>query len=498
MKDRNTNLNKKLKIVFVVVLILLIAVMIASVIFYRSTLSGKNLPDVGEILAYHGSELIKEEKSSEKDFSYDIYAKLKFPPIEENGYAEETFYDNLITDLTAKLQTNFRIIDEEKDVVVRVKYDFTTYNSYYSINNIDNYFKVQQAKVQSQIAKTQISELYVNTNVLQSIINSNWERRKASLGTSDSSINKYDIYFDEGYYIKTLGTKIFNIVFTNKFNGQVVNGITTGMTNEEIIRKIGEPTFSYSNNKLIGYKSNDFYAFFCNGEISIYEVAKLNEQNNQTFAQLFTKLNKDGDVTSFYNSLNIVYPNPEISTEKGNDILLFYPTLGMKVHFGKDNNGITLYSNYLGFVTTDKTIDDIKNGDVTPNTDLDLSNDAVFLSERTRYLDDIEKRTPNNSWAKLSTKNYQIYENEVTHCYEFYSIDKKSIDSSITKNSGMNILSIDDNRFVYSIPFNGIYTYNAQTVKTDKILNATNDEELKLEKVQDNILYYDNKTMPIG
>ena len=91
------------------------------------------------------------------------------------------------------------------------------------------------------------------------------------------------------------------------------------MTNEEIIRKIGEPTFSYSNNKLIGYKSNDFYAFFCNGEISIYEVAKLNEQNNQTFAQLFTKLNKDGDVTSFYNSLNIVYPNPEISTEKGND-----------------------------------------------------------------------------------------------------------------------------------------------------------------------------------
>ena len=128
MKDRNTNLNKKLKIVFVVVLILLIAVMIASVIFYRSTLSGKNLPDVGEILAYHGSELIKEEKSSEKDFSYDIYAKLKFPPIEENGYAEETFYDNLITDLTAKLQTNFRIIDEEKDVVVRVKYDFTTYN----------------------------------------------------------------------------------------------------------------------------------------------------------------------------------------------------------------------------------------------------------------------------------------------------------------------------------------------------------------------------------
>jgi len=170
----------------------------------------------------------------------------------------------------------------------------------------------------------------------------------------------------------------------------------------------------------------------------------------------------------------------------------------LKVHFGKDNNEITLYSNYLGLVTTDKTIEDIKNGDVTPNTDLDLSTDAVFLSERTRYLDDLEKRTPNNSWAILSTKNYQIYENEITHCYEFYSIDKKSIDSSITKNSGMNILKIDDNRFVYSIPYNGIYTYNAQTMKTDKILDATNDEELKLEKIENNLLYYDNKTIPIG
>ena len=149
--------EKKLKIIFIIILILLLAIMIGSVIFYRASLSGNKLPDVKEILSFHGSEFIKEEKSSEKEYDYDIYAKLKFPPIEENGYAEETFYNNVVVDLTAKLQTNFRIIDEEKDIIVRVKYDFSTYNSYYSINNVDDYFKVEQAKKQNELAKKEIT-----------------------------------------------------------------------------------------------------------------------------------------------------------------------------------------------------------------------------------------------------------------------------------------------------------------------------------------------------
>ena len=490
--------EKRLKKVFIILLILLLAVMIGSVIFYRMSLSGSKLPDVSEILAYHGSELIKETKSSEKGYDYDIYAKLKFPPIEENGYAEETFYDNVVVDLTAKLQSNFRIIDEEKDVVVRVKYDFSTYNSYYSINNVDDYFKVEQAKKQNELAKKDITELNINSDVLNSIINSKWERRKASLGTIETSVNKYDVYYDEGYYIRTLGTRIYNILFTNNYKGQVVSGITTGMTNDAIIQKLGTPTYTYSNNSLIGYRSNDIYAFFHDGQISIYEVAKLNATDNKTFAELFTKLNKDGDVTSFYNELNVLYPNPESSTEKDDDISAFYPTLGFKLHFGGNNNGITIYSNYQGYITNDVTMDDLRNGKVPPNTDLDIKNDAVFFAEKLRYLDELGKRNPDNNWAAATTKLFQVHENEETHSFDFYSIDRKSIDSSINKTNGMKILKLDDSRFVYNIPYDGIYIYNAQTLKTEKILQGTNDEELKLEKIENNILYYDNKTLPIG
>ena len=490
--------EKRLKKVFIIILILLLAVMIGSVIFYRMSLSGSKLPDVSEILAYHGSELIKETKSSEKGYDYDIYAKLKFPPIEENGYAEETFYDNVVVDLTAKLQTNFRIIDEEKDVVVRVKYDFSTYNSYYSINNVDDYFKVEQAKKQNELAKKDITELNINSDVLNSIINSKWERRKASLGTIETSVNKYDVYYDEGYYIRTLGTRIYNILFTNNYKGQVVSGITTGMTNDAIIQKLGTPTYTYSNNSLIGYRSNDIYAFFHDGRISIYEVAKLNATDNKAFAELFTKLNKDGDVTSFYNELNVLYPNPESASEKDDDISAFYPTLGFKVHFGGNNNGITIYSNYQGSITNDVTMDDLKGGKVPPNTDLDIKNDAIFFAEKLRYLDELGKRNPNNNWAAATTKLFQVHENEETHSFDFYSIDRKSIDSSINKSNGMKILKLDDTRFVYNIPYDGIFIYNAQTLKIEKIVQGSNDEELKLEKIENNTLYYDNKTLPIG
>lgn len=490
--------EKKLKIIFIIILILLLAIMIGSVIFYRASLSGNKLPDVKEILSYHGSEFIKEEKSSEKEYDYDIYAKLKFPPIEENGYAEETFYNNVVVDLTAKLQTNFRIIDEEKDIIVRVKYDFTTYNSYYSINNVDNYFKIQQAKVQNELANKDTIEININSEVLKSIVDSKWERRKASLGTIESNINKYDVYYDEGYSIRTLGINIYNIIFTTNYKNQIFNGITTGMNNEAVIQKLGTPTFTYSNNSLIGYKSNELYAFFYEGQVSIYEVAKLNGSSNRSFAELFTKLNKDGDITSFYNNLNILYPNPETSIENNDEISLFYPTLGLRVHFGKGNNGITIYSNFQGNITTDITMEDLKNGSVPPNTDLDIKTDAVFFAEKVRYLDEVGKRNAKNSWACATTSSYQVYDNNETHSFDFYSIDKKSIDSSINKNAGMKVLSLDDNRFVYNIPYDGIYLYNAQTLKTEKILQGSKTDELKLEKIENNVLYYDGKTLPIG
>ena len=498
MKKYNPKLNKKLKTTFIVILVLLIIVMVGSVIFYRSTLSGNKLPDVGTILEFHGSTLIKETSSSEKGYKYDIYANLKLPPVEEDGFSEEVFYENVVVDLTAKIQSDFRIIDEEKDIIVRVKYDPTTYNSHYNINNIDNYFKIQQAKIQSELAKKTITDLNINSDVLNSIVNNNWERRRANLGTIESTVNNYDIYFDEGYRIKTLGINIYNIVFTKKYNGQVINGIAPGMGNDAIISRLGTPTYTESDNNIIGYKSNDLYTFFSNGEISIYEVPKLNESNNQKFAELFTQLNKDGDVTKFFNDLNMLYPNPETLIEKEEDVSVFYPSLGFRVHFGQSNNGVTIYSNYQGKITSDITMDDLRNGKVPPNTKLDIKTDAVFYSEKIRFLNERGKRIPDNAGAYLTTREYQVYKNEDNHSFDFYSITKNSIDSSLNKHNGMVLLKLDDVRFVYSIPYEGIYIYNAQTLKTDKIYQGTNDTELKLEKIENNILYYDGKTLEIG
>lgn len=486
--------NNKLKKIVIVILALLILFIIALIVVYIR-MPKDELPDVSEILEYHNSTLIKQEKSTEDGFKEDIYANLKFPPIEDDGYPEQIFYENVIYDLAAKLQTSYRIIDEDKNVIVRVHYDNKNYDPYYTINDDADYFTRQQAIKQNELAKNNTTSLTINSSELNSIINNNWNRRSSKLGNVISNVNNYDIYND-GYKIKTLGSEVFNVVFTSSYTKPVINGLTTNMDNSKIKSKLGEPFYTYSNDNLIGYRSNDIYAFFSNGEISIYRINKLDEDKNKKFASLVSKLNKDGDVTNFYNNLILLYPNPSESEESEDGISAFYPNLGFKVTFAKDNNGITIYSNYLGKITEDTTMDDLKKGDVPVNVDLEISTDAISWSEMLRFLDETDHRRTNNSSAYISTSKFQVIKNDSTNSYDFYSIDKASFDSSITINKGMDILKYNETQFVYSIPNKGIYLYDASNLNTITLLTGTDD--FNIEKIENNYIYYDGKTLKIG
>ena len=343
MEKKKTDLNQKLKIVFIILLIVLIAIMVGSVIYYRSTLDQNGPTDIGNALSYYGCTLIKVEKSKEDGFTKDIYAKLKRPPVEENGYSNKEEYENIIKDVSYAVQGNYRLIDEEKDITIRVVYDKVEFASTYTINGDNNYFAKQQALIQKSKLEVSLTDLTVNSKELQSIMNAAWIRRNTNdLGTIDGSALGYDNYFDEGYKIKTHGINIYNIVFTHQYKGNVINNISTNMTNDAIKRTLGEPAFNFHNDLIIGYKSSNLYAFFADGEISIYKVNTLDEEKNNQFADLVEELNKSGDVTSFYNKLIQLYPNPDKTSEEENEISAEYPELGFSVTFGQYTNTIKI------------------------------------------------------------------------------------------------------------------------------------------------------------
>ena len=503
MEKKKTDLNKKLKIIFLILLVALIAVMVGSVIYYRSTLSQDGPTDIGNALSYYGCTLIKVEKSKEDGFSKDIYANLKRPPVEENGYSNKTEYENIIKDVSHAVQGNYRLIDEEKGITIRVVYDKVELTSTYTINGDHNYFSKQQALIQKNKLDVSLTELSINSKELKAIIDADWVRRNANnIGTVDSSALNYDYYFDEGFKIKTHGLTVYNIVFTHQYKGTVINNISTNMTNDSIKNILGEPTFDLRKGLIIGYKSKDFYAFFVDGEISIYKVNTLDEDKNNQFANLVDELNKSGDVTSFYNQLIQLYPNPESSTESDSEISASYPEYGFSVTFGKYTNTIKIYRNYLGKITPESSVEDLIDGNVPINISTQFNEDLIFETEKVRYgidigyrgafireIKDLNVSTLTDKYAAISQKD--------TNVVNFFSTKKTSIDSSITYFRGMKVLKFTDTVFVYNIPNKGIYYYNAENATTTTIIEGEND--FSLEKIENNVLYYDNgKTLNLG
>ena len=121
------------------------------------------------------------------------------------------------------------------------------------------------------------------------------------LGKRDAYFNRYDVYFDQGisvkyseittYYPESIGYytepvgNIENILLNEKYDGEILNGISMKSTRDEIVRLLGTPQFTDDSLNLFGYKADDFY-LFCVGEnqideISIYPVFA---EENQTAA----------------------------------------------------------------------------------------------------------------------------------------------------------------------------------------------------------------------
>ena len=130
----------------------------------------------------------------------------------------------------------------------------------------------------------------VQSTELNSLIKGSWYETSTKFGTKESTLENYDIYFEEGIKVRTIQGRIFNIVFTERYSSNIVNDIKVTETQEKIIQKLGEPNYQYQNDSndtnMIGYKGKDFYIFFSNHEVSVYRVETIRQ--DQEFVQLLS------------------------------------------------------------------------------------------------------------------------------------------------------------------------------------------------------------------
>ena len=366
------------------VIIALVVLIFAAIMKFGS---GKKVVDINssikEIVEDLGGKYYKEKKSDEEGYKKDIYISFPSDPVDDEGNSMEFSYEQVTVALSRKMNgSNFRIIDEGRNIINRVKFDDNEALGY-TINDNENFFRDEYNKYQLNNNKEKQEKEYKQYDVaskeLKYIIDNNWDENIVKkMGTFEKKENDY-YYYKEGYRIKYLDNKVFNIIFSKEYKDEIeyikisdnrVFKIVTGLDNykvgDDVVRSIDFS--SYDGLDMLGWRNQDFYTFMDNGEISIYKDAEYNEQKDIQFGRLIETLSKNYNATEFLDKLTDVYPDYAKYEKEGEGVRITYPTRGLEIVFGINNEyGINIYSNYKGRVSSDIKVDNIKADDKIPN-----------------------------------------------------------------------------------------------------------------------------------
>ena len=352
--------NKK-RIIIITIVIIIGLLFTAGLSRYRRGIVDSS-SSFKKIIEYLGSTYIKVEKSSEEGYAKDIYITYSSDPVVIDVGSMQYVYDNMAVALARKMKNkDFRIIDEERNIIQRVNFeDDGTFT--YVINNDENYFKNKFNEIQikgREDSKLEKIDIEVLSNELKTIMQLKWDEKQVKgIGTFEKKDKDYYIY-KEGYKIRYLNGKVFNIVFGINYKNDVVklsntkdkeeNILNVQFKNDDLKKGIRENAefMSSQNNALYGWKGSDIYVFNRDNQISIYPVQVYDNVDNTKFVELVDKLSEDGNVRNFVDKLTDIYGDFTKYESEDNKIMIDYPLRGIEITYNiTRENGIVLYNNY--------------------------------------------------------------------------------------------------------------------------------------------------------
>lgn len=375
--------HKFLKFLVIAIMIFLL-IYVLSYLLYKKKLSD----DIKSTVENLGCTFYSTNLSSEKGIDWDIYISIPYQPVENTGVSNQYWYEILIKAVTSKLgDKTYKIIDNEKNITIMAQSKNKVVQ--YAINGNIRFFETEMAKInKAKRINQKNSSLIIKSKELDTLIKNDWSRAKSkgALGTIEKTDEDYDCYIDEGYFIKSANLKVINIVFNSRYTQEVFDGIKTGMDNSQIREKLGYPLFvNDADRELNGYKTDEYYVFFSNGEISIYPIQESNEQDNEQFASITSELTNSGDIDRFISQLTEIYPNYDEYYKNQNELSIKYSFLGLKIQVDRNKNyRLTIYNNFQGKITQDVSINDIENGRTLPKNMYVNKYDGVFETELER------------------------------------------------------------------------------------------------------------------
>lgn len=326
-------------------------------------------PNLVDVLKKHDTKFISQNETTVYvSFGEDLYS--------EDGKSNETYFLDLIEDVKQFFEkTNFRLIDEDKEINILAQY-IASEDSYKIIfNDIENFYKNTDGESYVEVENVSIIEpsvLFISNGYLERLVLNNMYVSSIEnyLTESIELEDGYISYPNEKLKLKLAPNKtVQNIVFFEDYEGNILSDINMKMSLSEILELHPDNSSGSLSDGYLGYRNGDLYYFFYKDEVSVYGYSY---QKNENFEKLLTAYIENKDLDKFVDGLKSklkVYDEFEYDSEI-KKLHMTFPTRGIELDI-KDNNpkGITLYSNYY---FTDVTKELVKNGIINLNSKIDL------------------------------------------------------------------------------------------------------------------------------
>lgn len=456
----------------------------------NSTDLNRELTSVQDVVEYLESTFLDMKESNTEGYDLDIYVSFKYN-LYEGELSKEQYFKNLYEKIAMITKfKSFRIIDSVKDITIEVKCSSTGITEV-KINGETDYFKKQDSKrSQANELKFEIKDFNINSEELKKLIDNNWNARNVNLGTAESKFYKYDVYFDEGYEVKTIQGKVFNIVFNKKYNKKVIEDYKPGDDINKIEAALGD---TYEKPGMIEYKTKDYYVIFSSDAISIYP----NRTYDYTeFETLLEKYNENQDINDLIYELTDIWPDYDIYEYTNNSVRLGYTLKGVMINFtSTDSKGIQLYENYNGELKTKQ--EEYKNiyYALDSNLMMETEKERRFVHELSGQQGSAEESVKNSDNFKLMGTYYDGKQKNIKIYSRNGDYPNNELDDSIVITS---YVWADNNTLIYSVTNDGIYIYYATTRETEKIIEGSQTFEITDYNRDTKVLEYDDESVKIS
>ena len=178
MKNKKIKKHRTILICFIIILLILVLF-----VFYIKKNNQKN--KIKEALEYMECKYIEIDSSDENEFDVDIFTSIAFKPVESYVHTNQAYYEQLIKILATQLKDkSFRIIDREKEIIVRVINKNSDLK--YTINGDNNYYETEMTRISINNKENEKDIILdVKSQLLNLIIENDWKRAaiKNNLGT---------------------------------------------------------------------------------------------------------------------------------------------------------------------------------------------------------------------------------------------------------------------------------------------------------------------------